>query len=43
MAKLVDVGELSAVDAISIAEAIGETNPWLSSRVITRFRDQVKA
>ncbi len=37
MVKLVEAGELSADDAISVAEAIGETNSWLSKRGIARL------
>jgi len=41
MVKLVAAGELADGDAIAVADAIGATNPWVSQRVITRFREQV--
>ena len=41
MVKLVEAGELAPTKAVEVAEAIGETNPWVSKRVIARFREQV--
>ena len=42
MLKLVAAGELGAEDAIAVANAIGETNPWVSERVLARFREKVR-
>ena len=41
MVKLVEAGEMGATDAVDVAEAIRETNPWLSKQVVARFREQV--
>jgi hypothetical protein len=41
MVQLVDAGELDGKDAIGVAEAIEETNPWLSARVVAAFREKV--
>lgn len=41
MKKLVEAGELGADEAVEIAEAMGVTNPWLSGKVIARFRAQM--
>ena len=40
--KLVEAGEIGATDAVDVAEAIRETNPWLSKQVVARFREQVQ-